>query len=207
MSSILYYSTHCRHSSDLLTTLGKTQLQNEIHFVCLDNRICENGKTYNILPNGQKLIMPISITSVPALFLIASCKTLYGADIVNYLKPEHQREIEQATQGNMIPSNFAFASGGNNVISDTYSFLDQSASELAVEGTGGQRQMYNYNQIGAKPSNKQSTFEQYTQMLNSQPSSTKLKGEEGINTDDLEQARTNDDKKMFPKSRHQFNTM
>ena len=97
------------------------------------------------MPNGQKLIMPISITSVPALFLIASCKTLYGADIVNYLKPEHQREIEQATQGNMIPSNFAFASGGNNVISDTYSFLDQSASELAVEGTGGQRQMYNYN--------------------------------------------------------------
>jgi len=189
----------------LLTTLKKTKLQNEIHFICLDNRICENGKTYNVLPNGQKLIMPISITAVPALFLIASCKTLYGADIINYLKPEYQSKLEQATQGNVVPSNFAFASGGNNVVSDTYSFLDQSPSELAAEGNGGQRQMYNYNQIGSQPSNKMSTFELYTHAVNTQPSSAKIKGE-GINTDDLTQSRSDDDKRMFPDNK-KFNTM
>jgi hypothetical protein len=186
--------------------LGKTQLQNEIHFVCFDNRIYENGSTYNILPNGQKLIMPISIDAVPALFLIASCKTLYGADIIHYLKPEHQREIEQATNGNMAPSNFAFASGCNNVVSDTYSFLNQTTEELCADGNGGKRQLYNYNQVGAQPSNKQSTFEQYTQALNSQSSSTKIKGD-GINTDDLAKLRSDDDKKIFPEARHTFNTM
>jgi hypothetical protein len=188
MSSILYYSTHCAHSSELLEMLKKTNLQNELHFVCIDNRIQENDKIYIVLPNGQKLIMPNTITQVPALFLLNTHKVLFGNNIMDHIKPMHQREIEQATQGNMEPITFAFASGGNNVVSDNYSFLNQSPEELLSQGGGGGRQMHNYKNLNAEPT--QSTYNLFIQAENNQDQSAKIKGE--LNTGDLSQARENE---------------
>ena len=38
MSSILYYSNYCEHSKKLLQNISKSNLQKEIHFICIDKR-------------------------------------------------------------------------------------------------------------------------------------------------------------------------
>jgi hypothetical protein len=151
MSSILYYSNFCEPSKKLLQTVSKTQNVNNIHFVCIDKRVRDsNGKVFIILPTGQKLIMPENVTRVPALLLLnQNYKVIYGDDIYKHLKPQVTQEIKQATQNNMEPMNFqdgfgAFGGFSGGIVSDNYSFLDQSDSDLSVKGNGGLRQMHNY---------------------------------------------------------------
>ena len=38
----------------------------------------------------------------------------------------------------------AFSGFGGGIVSDSYSFLDQSDTDLSIEGDGGLRQMHNY---------------------------------------------------------------
>lgn len=151
MSCILYYSNFCEPSKKLLQTVSKTQNINNIHFISIDKRIKDpNGKVYIILPTGQKLIMPENITRVPALLLLnQNYKVIYGDDIYKHLKPQVTQEIKKATQNNMEPINFqdgfgTFGGFSGGIVSDNFSFLDQSDSELSVKGNGGLRQMHNY---------------------------------------------------------------
>lgn len=148
MSCILYYSNFCEPSQKLLKTVTKTQNSKDIHFICIDKRVKDsNGKSFIILQNGQKIIMPENVTRVPALLLLKeNYKVIYGDDIYRYLKPQVQQEIKQATQNNMEPINFqdGFNGFGGSIVSDNYSFLDQSDTELSVKGNGGIRQMHNY---------------------------------------------------------------
>jgi len=147
MSCILYYSKYCEVSKKYLQLLSKSDIQKDIHFICIDKRVKDsNNKTYIILENGQKIILPENITKVPALLLLnQGYQVLYGEQILEHLKPRQQQEIKQATQNNMEP--MAFALGGGNfgdVVSDKYSFLDQDPDDLKAEGNGGMRQMHNY---------------------------------------------------------------
>ena len=70
MSSILYYSNFCDHSKKLLQTISKTQLGKDIHFMCIDKRVSENGKIYILMETGQKILLPENIAKVPALLLL-----------------------------------------------------------------------------------------------------------------------------------------
>jgi hypothetical protein len=151
MSSILYYSNFCEPSKKLLQTVSKTQNVNNIHFVCIDKRVKDsNGKVFIVLQTGQQLLMPESVTRVPALLLLnQNYKVIYGDDIYKHLRPQVNQEIKQATKNNMEPithqdgfSSFGGFSGG--IVSDNYSFLDQNDSELSVKGDGGLRQMHSY---------------------------------------------------------------
>ena len=151
MSSILYYSNFCEPSKKLLQTVSKTQNVNNIHFVCIDKRVKDsNGKIQIILQTGQKLLMPENVTRVPALMLLnQNYKVVYGDDIYTHLKPQVAQQIKQATKNNMEPINFqdgfsAFSGFGGGIVSDNFSFLDQSDSELSVKGEGGLRQIHNY---------------------------------------------------------------
>jgi len=151
MSSILYYSNYCEPSKKLLQTITKTQNAKDIHFICIDKRTKDpSGKTYIILENSQKIIMPENVTRVPALLLLnQNYKVIYGDEIYQHLKPQVKQEIKQATKNNMEPINFqdgfsAFNGFGGGIVSDNYSFLDQSDNELSVKGDGGLRQMHNY---------------------------------------------------------------
>jgi hypothetical protein len=152
MSSILYYSNFCEPSKKLLQTVSKTQNVNNIHFVCIDKRVKDsNGKIFIVLQTGQKLIMPDNVTRVPALLLLnQNYKVIYGDDIYKHLKPQVTQEVKQATKNNMEPINFQDGFGsfggfsGGGIISDNFSFLDQSDSELSVKGDGGLRQIHNY---------------------------------------------------------------
>jgi len=145
MSCILYYSKYCEISKKYLELLSKSNLQKEIHFICIDKRTKdENNKTYIVLENGQKIIMPDSITRVPALLLLTQGYTvLYGEQILQHLKPKQEVAVKQATQNNMEPMAFSFGSFGD-IVSDQYSFLDQNEEDLKATGNGGMRQMHNY---------------------------------------------------------------
>lgn len=151
MSSILYYSNFCEPSKKLLQAVTKTQNAKDIHFICIDKRVKDNnGKIYIILQNDQKIIMPENVTRVPALLLLnQNYKVIYGDDIYQYLRPQQQQQIKQATKNNMEPVTFqdgfsAFGGFGGGIVSDNYSFLDQSDTDLSVKGSGGLRQMHNY---------------------------------------------------------------
>jgi hypothetical protein len=146
MSSILYYSKFCDHSNKLLQTLSKTNIKSDIHFICIDKRIKDsNGKMFIVLENGQKIIMPENVNRVPALLLLnQGYQVLYGESILTHLKPKQEVAVRQATQNNMEPMAFSFGGGFGDIVSDSYSFLDQGADELEAKGNGGMRQMHNY---------------------------------------------------------------
>ena len=145
MSSIIYYSNFCEHSKKLLQALSKTQMSKDIHFICIDNRLKENGKIFIQLQNGQKIIMPENITKVPALMLLnQNYRVLYGEDINNFFKPRQEATIKQVTHNNLEPTSFSLGNGGFGIVSDQYSFLDMDSDSMAAKGDGGVRQMHNY---------------------------------------------------------------
>jgi hypothetical protein len=148
MSCILYYSKYCDVCKKYLQLLSKSDSQKDIHFICIDKRVKDaNNKTYIILENSQKIILPENITKVPALLLLnQGYQVLYGEQILQHLKPRQQQEVRIATQNNMEPMAFSLGGGGGfgDIVSDQYSFLDQDPDELRAEGNGGMRQMHNY---------------------------------------------------------------
>ena len=148
MSNILYYSKYCEHSKKLLSYITSNNLQSSIHFICIDKRSQDqNGRVYIILDNGEKIIMPENVQSVPAMLLLnQNYKVVYGDEIYKILKPIVKETVKVATKNNMEPSCFSFDGGGSmmGVSSDSFSFLDQAPDELGTKGSGGQRQMYNY---------------------------------------------------------------
>lgn len=150
MSSILYYSNFCEPSKKLLQVVTKNQNTKDIHFICIDKRVKDsNGKTFIVLQNGQKIVMPENVTRVPALLLLnQNYRVLYGDEIYQHLKPMQEVEVKRATLNNMVPSAFDFGGFGggfgSGIVSDTYSFLDQNDNDLSVKGDGGMRQMHSY---------------------------------------------------------------
>ena len=150
MSSILYYSNYCAHSKKIVQYLTKANLAQEVHFICIDNRIKQDNKTFIVLENGQKIIMPETVNRVPALLLLNNkYDVLFGENIVNHFRPKQKEMVKQATFNNDEPIAFSFSGGGgfSNVVSDQYSFLDMGADDLSAKGNGGMRQMHNYVDI------------------------------------------------------------
>jgi hypothetical protein len=90
--------------------------------------------------------MPENVSRVPALLLLnQGYNVLYGDAIMQHLKPRQEIEVKKATQNNMEPMAFSFSGGGfGDVVSDSYSFLDQNPEDLQAKGNGGTRQMHNY---------------------------------------------------------------
>jgi hypothetical protein len=148
MSTILYYSNYCEHSRKLLQSISKTDIKKDIHFICIDKRVKDsNNKTFIVLENGNKILMPENINRVPALLLLTQgYNVLYGDAILQHFKPTQERMVKQATQNNMEPMAFSFGNGGGfgDIVSDQYSFLDMDSDSLSAKGNGGMRQMHNY---------------------------------------------------------------
>ena len=149
MSSILYYSNFCENSKKILLILSKSDIKNNIHFICIDKRIQKNNKTYVILDNYQEILLPNNITSVPSLLSIKdNYKVIVGENILNYLNPI-QNNMQNNMQNNFInePDSFSMNNNMSGIISDVYSFLDQTTDDLSAKGNGGLRQLYNYSTI------------------------------------------------------------
>ena len=107
--------------------------KDEMHFICIDKRSRHsNGQTYVQLSDGQEVLLPPSITKVPALLLLnRGYKVLFGDEIANHIAPTVEAMKQNAVVQTGEPMAFGFSgssSGGFanfGVASDNYSFLDQ----------------------------------------------------------------------------------
>ena len=148
MSSILYYSSYCQHSSSVIQKISKSPAQSDIHFVCIDRREkMPDGQIAVILDNEQKVILPAHVSKVPALLLLnQDYKVIYGDEILALIEPREERPTQQTAHVESEPAAFALGDGTGlaGVVSDQYSFLDMTAEDLAAKGQGGTRQLYNY---------------------------------------------------------------
>lgn len=152
MSTVLYYSQYCKNSQNLLSLLSKSEVKNDMHFVCIDKRHKENGQTIITLQNGQKLMLPPNVTKVPALLLLnKNNHVLFGSQITDYLQPEFRTNTKQAVQESSEPMAFSLGGAMSGISSDAYSFLDQSSDDLNAQGSGGVRQMHNYVMHDSNP--------------------------------------------------------
>lgn len=142
MAAICYYSNFCDPSKKLLQLIAKTKLKTEMHFICIDKRHKNSqGQTIVTLEN-QQVLLPPSISKVPALFLLDTKQVLFGDDIYSYLTPKESKINHEATNGNGEPE--CYSLGQMSSMSDSYSFWDQEPSDLSTKGQGGVRQMHNY---------------------------------------------------------------
>ena len=144
MSLILYYSNYCEPSKKLLEVISRSQVKEEIHFVCIDKRVQgKDGGTFVILENNTQMILPPTVTKVPALLLLnRGHQVLFGQQIYQHLQPKEETINQKATQNNIEPLAFSMTEMGGS--SDNYSYLDMSSEELSAKGNGGQRIMHNY---------------------------------------------------------------
>ena len=143
---ILYYSNYCSSCRSILPTLSQSQVQNDIHFICIDNRIKKpNNEIYIILSNQKEIILPETILKVPALMLLnRGSQIIFGSDILKFLQPV--KSISNNINSDIIvePESFSLHDVTKyGVSSDVYSFLDQSSESLSTKGDGGLRQLRN----------------------------------------------------------------
>ena len=194
MSTILYYSNYCEHSRNLLQSLSKTDINKDIHFICIDKRVKDtNNKTFIVLENGNKILMPENISRVPALLLLTQgYNVLYGDSILQHFKPTQEKMVKQATKNNMEPMAFSFGGGGGfgDIVSDQYSFLDMDSDSLSAKGNGGMRQMHNYVDLN---SNGMMDIECPTDDFDYKKSN---KIPEGLTVEQLQQQRDSDLQKI-----------
>lgn len=147
MSSILYYSNYCASCKKLLKYLSSSKTKKDIHFLCIDRRIEEEGKVYIILENGQKMLFPEIITKVPALLLLhQGNRIIYGDNIYKHFKPQEIILNQKATNNNVEPLAFSGYEMGA-FMSDQYCYLDITADDLKAKGAGGLRQMHAYSTL------------------------------------------------------------
>ena len=174
-----------------LQLLSKTSMQNDIHFICIDKRVKEaNNKTFIVLENGQKIILPENVTRVPALLLLnQGYKVLYGEQILEHLKPRQEVEVRKATQNNMEPMAFSFGGGFSDIVSDQYSFLDQAPEDLEAKGNGGMRQMHNYVDLNT-------AFNGEIQQYGGEDTNTTIRGVQKIGEDASNQVMEDRIRKM-----------
>lgn len=145
MSFVLYYSNYCENSKKLLVTLSSKNKTENIHFVCIDNRVTElSGVTNIIMEDGHQLILPPTVKCVPSLLLLdKGHQVISGNEIYTILLPE-TRDVK-GILGDNEPSAFKLGGGSmTGVASDTFSFLDMSSDDLSAKGQGGLRQMHHY---------------------------------------------------------------
>ena len=89
---LLFYSNYCLHSNNLINTISKTSIHNEILYICIDEK---------------KVKVPSFITRVPTIYLTQDKKILVEDDIdrwfeqknrKNQQEQERQKQMQQASQ-------------------------------------------------------------------------------------------------------------
>jgi hypothetical protein len=116
-----------------------------MHFINIDKRIKKNTATYIVLENGQEILLPPTVTKVPALLLLnKGHHVLFGSDINKHLEASNVIHTNPVVKNNGEPLAFSMNNCGFGVTSDNYSFLDQDPQSLSAKGDGGMRQQHHY---------------------------------------------------------------
>ena len=178
MSYILYYSNYCDKCKQVLQTVGRSSAKDNIHFLCIDNRVTRNTATYIVLEQGNEVLLPPTVTKVPAMLLLnRGHQVLFGDDILRHIAPQQEEKKEAAVMNNGEPMAFCLGNSSYGVASDNFSFLDQDSESLSAKGEGGMRQLHHYTAL-----NDNSTIE--TPPDNYEPHTIK-----GVNLEKLQQQR------------------
>lgn len=107
MSMILYYSNLCENSKKILHEITRTDIQNSVHFVCVDNRKTAGSDTTVVLGTGETILIPKQVVRVPAMFIIEDARFLFGNEIHDLIGKSCQKSLEDATAGQLEPFGFA----------------------------------------------------------------------------------------------------
>ena len=78
--------------------LVKGNLADKLNFLCIDKRRRDpnNNQIYIHLENGQRVIMPPNVHSVPALLLVKqSYRVVLGDDIIQYYQTAASHETKK----------------------------------------------------------------------------------------------------------------
>ena len=149
MSCVLYYSNVCPHCKNLLSSLSRSSVKDDVHFLSIDKRKRKGDEVYIVLENGSEILLPKNITKVPSIMLLnRNNKVLEGEDVQKHfdLMIDAKKPIQNRTVEN-DPLSFSMNDVMGSVHSDNFSFLDMSSEELSAKGTGGTRLMYNYSSL------------------------------------------------------------
>jgi hypothetical protein len=189
---ILYYSNYCVHSKKIIQYLVKENLTNQLNCICIDKRIRDpfTNQTYILMENGQKIMLPPNVHSVPALLLVKqNYRVVLGEEIMPILHPIIKRQRDAATShSGGEPTAYSISGGNTNVISEKYTSYNLTPDELSAKGIGGNRQLHNY----VSADNDRFTIP--TPPDTYRPD--KIGGD--VSLDDLQQSRNADVVKFFP---------
>lgn len=122
--TIFYYSNFCPNSQRVLQFLVRANLTTEVAFICIDKRGRDpnTNQMYIIMENGDRVLMPPNIHSVPALLMLnANYKVIYGDEIIRHYEPNIVNDKMLATNFNGEPSGFSLNGSGSSLV-DTGSF-------------------------------------------------------------------------------------
>jgi hypothetical protein len=134
---VLYY---------IIVIIVRTKTRDDLHFVCIDKREKHKDGSINIiLENGQRLLLPPNVKSVPTVLLLHHGNRVIDGlkEINHFLNPGEVKINNKATNNNGEPLAFSMNEMGSG-LSDNYSYLDMSAEELSAKGDGGLRMMHSY---------------------------------------------------------------
>tara|TARA_Y100000780_G_C13691869_1_gene419881 strand:+ start:4212 stop:4787 length:576 start_codon:yes stop_codon:yes gene_type:complete len=191
MSEILFYSNFCNHCKTILQHLSRSKVKEGVHFICIDKRIKKGNDTYVILEN-QEIFLPPNVRSVPSLFLLNRGNAVVeGDDVLNYIIDRTEQVNNVETGNNGEPAPFGLNEFGS-IVSDNFSFLEQTPDELMAKGNGGMRQTHNYACLNDNQPSIETPFDDYkSDTINN----------EGVSLDTITSRRNNE---IPPQKRNVF---
>lgn len=149
---ILYYSNNCKYCEKILNYLVKNDIIKHLNCICVDKRQINqlNGNVNIILENGNSVMLPPNVHSVPSLLILKeNYRVVMGEDILKIFNLQVQENNDIATQGNGEPISYTL--GSKDVSSEVFSSFNASPEDLSAKGQGGNRPLYNY--VSASGSN------------------------------------------------------
>jgi hypothetical protein len=129
--NIFYYSNFCQHSQKTLQFLVRANIVNEIACVCVDKRGRDphTNQLYVVLDNGNKVIMPPHVHSVPAMLISSdNYRVVYGDDVAKMYESRVINNQMVATNFNGEPSGFSLSGLGSSLTSSGSAGLPLSMS-------------------------------------------------------------------------------
>lgn len=187
---ILYYSNFCKHSQKTIDFFVKNNLTDQLNFICIDKRKIDpvSGQVFLYLENGNKIVLPPNIHSVPALLLVKqNYSVVLGKEIMDRYSSKIVSQNLSATRGEGEPMGVSLNST-SSVVSEQYTYYDATPQELSAKGTGPRRELHHY-----VPANG------YDSKISTPPDTYRPdKVSENVTIEALQQTRTNDIKQTLP---------
>ena len=181
--NILYYSNYCKHSKPILDFLAKHDLAKTLNCICVDRRKInpQTGQVNIVLENGNTILLPPNVHSVPALLLVKdNYRCILGKQIIEHYRPQVNEASDMATQGNGEPLGFSL--GARDIQSEAFTFYNATPDDLSAKGQGGNRPLYHYVPADGNIPNIETPPETYKPNKISQD----------ITVDSLQQQRSNE---------------